>query len=111
MIIPTLEIGEKLHKELWNWLSENPTMDYFDWTGWVKIDVSHIICACSDGNCASCPIDWGEDYTCLYSVEDMGRGLFIQWLRQMNLERRAELAKKIRDLPWKFRKGGNNGIQ
>ena len=105
-----LEESERLHKELWNWLSENPMKEEVN----QHVDTCyHAKSACSftDGHCTSCPINWGENCTCMYDAEKQEMGLIYKWGQSENPEQRAELARKIRDLPWKFREEGNNVIK
>lgn len=73
--------NHRLHKELWNWLAQNPEKSKEDWPGWKRYGYEkeemgnyHFCFACkavnhsvlSDSNllCDFCPLDWGESKYC-----------------------------------------------
>lgn len=98
------------HKALWNWLSENPQESQLEWIGWkhnggeYEIDEDSNDCfACdyvtSQESCKECPLLWPEGSKgCCYRI-DNERGLHTKWCDETDLQRRSELAAKIRDLP------------
>lgn len=116
----TLEKSIEYHRELWNWLAENPASYKEDWPGWeqvikeypelatrVEIAGSHCF-ACyaahrfTPSDCFDCVLDcvlaWpGED--CWNDNPGDGEGLFSRWDDAKTPETRKELAMQIRDLP------------
>jgi hypothetical protein len=89
------------HKELWNWLAENPYDEKCDWPGWYynggKVDYAESDCfACesSCNDCEECPLIWPKNINCF----DM-HGLYQRWLLSDDTEERKKLAEQIRDLP------------
>lgn len=112
----TLEKSIEYHRELWNWLAENPASYKEDWPGWeqvikeypelatrVEIAGSHCFACYANnrftfGGCSDCVLDWpGED--CCNDNPDDGEGLFLRWDDAKTPETRKELAMQIRDLP------------
>ena len=104
------------HKELWDWLSKNPTMDKKHWPGWEYNGgpysyVTNECFACEyawncytgiDENdytpvCKNCPIEWAGTYEC-------GNTIYRKWFEAQYRKRydeAAQLATEIRDLPVK----------
>lgn len=90
------------HKELWNYLAENPTKWKEDWPGW-KINggeyssVCHHCFACEftiDSICYDCPLIWPNGCCTGYY------GLYEKWAKEgISLEERISLALKIANLP------------
>jgi len=112
----TLEKSIEYHRELWNWLAENPASYKDDWPGWeqvieeypelatrAEIAGSHCFtCYATNrftfGGCSDCVLDWpGED--CCNDNPGDGEGLFFRWDDAKTTETRKELAMQIRDLP------------
>jgi hypothetical protein len=99
------ELAVKLHKEMWNWLSENPDQEKRHWPQWESNggDVEKIDCDCfaceenayGSNNCKDCMVDWGVN-TC----ESPGSP-FTKWDYSDNEDERAKYAAIIRDLPIK----------
>lgn len=106
------------HKELWQWLSEHPEADKED--AFIALfgfpapraycyacgaceelmrAVSYIT-ASSALACMFCPLEWpGGECEALVSGGPFGSfGLFGAWLYETSTSRRADLARKIRDL-------------
>ena len=61
---------KKLHRELWQWLADNPGMEKEDWPGWDREGEAMNDCfACEAAglynkdpllsDCRKCPVDWG----------------------------------------------------
>ena len=98
----SFEECEKLHKELWTWIAENPGKTKLKWPKWSSVvlfdglwefeyageKIIHGCFACqatSDNskprNCDFCPIDWGIDNTfCETPCTDNGSA-FDDWYR------------------------------
>ena len=97
----SFEECEKLHKELWTWLAENPGKTKWDWPKWSSVGlfdglweveyagekIIHGCFACqatSGGlgykNCDLCPIDWVVDFDTYYETPCTGDGsAFDDW--------------------------------
>ena len=98
-----------LHRELWQWLGDNPLMDKEDWGRWVDNGGNVPMCdsdcfACSynydrfdaitnECDCSLCPLQW--------SGKDCTASEFRRWERSRSDEERTRLAYAIRDLPVK----------
>lgn len=97
------------HKELWDWLVQNPDKEKFEWTGWEKNGGKYQIpswhCfACEydeeygeeEGlyDCDGCPLVW-PDVKCAIGYDS----LYQKWDGETDLKKRSELACQIRDLP------------
>ena len=106
--------AHRLHKQLWNWLAENPTKDKFDWPGWHEhnIDVNDIQWRCfpcelrfqqtghnsADLTCKTeCMLVW-PDVNCCHKSRFSFGGLFNRWANTTP-QNRTRLAKQICDLP------------
>jgi hypothetical protein len=95
--------AEKLHKELWGWLAENPDRTKCNWPEYDKI--SHFINECSacefvfkgdlDEMCRSCRIQWPDKKDCYHDSS-----LFHKWEDAETPETRKKYAAIICDLPW-----------
>ncbi len=98
----------KLHIRLWKWLAENPDKDKSDWPGWKwnggkKIDLTGNVCFACDYVkiiCPACPIDWGENRTCL----DDGSA-FERWEHAGNPKETSDIANEIASM-WPPEKRG-----
>lgn len=95
-----------LHKELWNWLAENPQQRKDDWPRWEKNggDIEYISSYCFaceyvdslKQNCEACPLVWPDGCKC---CTDDG-ALYDQWdSAECNFKLRSELALQIANLP------------
>ena len=99
--------AHRLHKQLWNWLAENPTKTKCAWPKWEKY---RGICAycfpchvhleeADDDDCnKSCILKWPGD-NCLSRTDNDRNGLFCRWEKAKTLKAKTRLAKQIRDLP------------
>ena len=97
------------HKELWNYLAENPTKQKEDWPEW-KINggkysnVEYHCFACEftiGGTCCDCPLIWPSD-CCTDGYNTNNYGLYKKWAKEgISLEERTSLALKIANLPVK----------
>lgn len=103
------------HRDMWDWLSKNPTKMKWHWPGWVENGGTYEHC---ESNC----------FACNYVLRKMGKnvlshcgeycpltgwearsdaripcvahnGLYDRWVWNDDAESRAEIAAKIRDLP------------
>lgn len=90
------------HKELWNYLAENPTEWKEDWPGWEvnggeysKVDSNCFACEFTiGGTCHDCPLIWPSGCCTGYC------GLYKKWAEVgISLEERTSLALKIANLP------------
>lgn len=90
------------HKELWNYLAENPTKWKRDWPGWEenggeynKVPSYCFACAFNTDNaCYNCPLIWPSG-----CCTDYG-GLYKKWAKEsISLEERTSLALQIANLP------------
>jgi hypothetical protein len=100
----------KLHRELWNWLYENPSkVSKLAWPRWVGQggDIPMVNCECfachhSDSldepcdNKRGCPLfRWGtSDHTCIFV-----NSYYDKWTDAGTDKTRKKYAKLIRDLP------------
>lgn len=93
-----------LHKDMWNYLYENPNKDKKDWPRWV-INGGDIKIV--NGNCFACEYDYKFNDICNHCPFDIGigdyclKGLYRKWILSNDLEERKQLAKQIRDFPVK----------
>ncbi len=93
---------EALHRELWNWLAQNPGKEKGDWPRWEwnGSDIPFVsedcfACGLVTMDCIICPIcDYDPD------KDECLNGLFGKWHKETGKER-AALAKQIANLPWK----------
>lgn len=103
------------HKELWDWLSKNPTKDKKQWPGWEwnkgEYYAANDCFACSyawdcyteeyeydyKAICKDCPIKWPRTDNC-------DKSIYREWVAALHNKRydeTARLAAEIRDLPVK----------
>jgi len=103
----------RLHKKLWGWLADNPTLDKFDWPEWsynggrIKaIDFDCFACEeCKNEegflDCEYCMIDWNNGKTDgAYRCEDED-SIYDLWIQADNSKDRSKYAKIIQNLPIK----------
>jgi hypothetical protein len=91
------------HRNLWNWLADNPDKRKNDWPGWEKyIDPSDgLWCfACNPDGAANdceheCPLIWPGGCC----VDDENFGLFNIWEGCNDIDTRFKLARLIANLP------------
>ena len=95
------------HKELWNYLAENPTEYKVSWPGWEwnggkykKVNSYCFACEFTlGGTCCNCPLIWPGGY-CTYEYNTSNYGLYRKWVEEnISLEKRTSLALKIANLP------------
>lgn len=95
----TKEEAIRLHRELWNWLADNPEKGKEDWPEWK--DMGHIESNCFaceySGPCHECLFEWPNG-NCLEGEEAGVEGLYLLWATAES-EERVALAIQIRDLP------------
>lgn len=60
------------HREIWNWLSENPDKEKMHWPGWSiyeSVPNNCFLCGYADAtaemSCHNCPIDWRRTEHCM----------------------------------------------
>lgn len=89
--------NKELHREMWNWLAENPEKQKSDWFDKEDVDALYECFACEECNsdCEKCPLDRGV-IGC-----DRVNGLYHIWITSKNMNTRSALAKVIAWLPWK----------
>ena len=122
-----IEEAERLHKELWNWLADNPGADKHEWPGWVsnggKVHGclnACFACECTRPyeyypiqTCTECPVNWppeehfGNEYHSCH-CEDSLYGMWVDELETAEDEGRppdkellSSLARQIANLPWR----------
>lgn len=92
------------HKELWNYLAENPTKQKEDWPEWKvnggkysRVDGNCFACEFTiDSTCCDCPLIWPNNYCAGYN------GLYSKWAKEgISLEERTSSALQIANLPVK----------
>ena len=99
------------HKELWDWLGENPDKSKCDWDGWVlnggKYEIANSYCfACEydckysgdDDTCDCCSLVWPNEVKC-DEGDECDPSLYENWGKEINLQLKSKLAAQIRDLP------------
>ena len=94
------------HKELWNWLSENPDKTKEDWPGWKineHMDNNCFLCGYVDmvvgGGCFDCPISWGRTEMCTDDYPKLS--YYLLYEGALKLKDKATYAKIIANLPEK----------
>ena len=93
------------HKELWNWLADNPSCNKEEWPGW-KHNGGQYPSDCSmcfacqyderfhDGPCAHCPLKWNS-----FNCEEPD-AIYKKWKNEtIDLIYRSDLARQIANLP------------
>jgi hypothetical protein len=96
----------ELHRELWQWLADNPDKGKTDWPGWKRrsedpeIDEAYrhasccFSCLCAGfekilRTCRKCPCDWG--------ARRCGPGHYGRWLCSPDPAARRRYALRVRD--------------
>lgn len=103
----------RLHREMWDWLSENPDKEKVDCPTiekWLEDneDYPDSDCFCCEYNlvqtyeyeeegCAHCPLKWPSKETAFQC--ERNSGLYKRWAYSDDPLERAALAAQIRDLP------------
>jgi hypothetical protein len=100
----TLKTAKKRHKELWDWLSKNPTKDKWDWPMWTHnggkyqyVSIGCFACEIAGDNCYACPVAWPTKKCC----QEDDKGLYDLYSMTKDNKKRSKIAAQIRDLPWK----------
>lgn len=112
----TLERAHQLHKRLWHWLAMNPGMEKYEWPEW-KDNGGPISwcygwcfsCKIAEGSrlddtkhrCRYCPVIWPVRFNG-YTICAGPWGLWTKWKRCFDPGSKTELARQIRDIPWKY---------
>ena len=108
MVIKTKEYYIKKHREMWNWLAENPDKGKAQWPGWESNERAKnncFLCAyiykIEDDSCKNCPLDWGITEECLDNLPVSS--YYILYEKALLPEDKVEYAKIIANLPEKQR--------
>lgn len=96
---PKEKTNEELHREMWNWLAENPEKSKADWlnnNGYTAD--KRPLCECfaceeCDHGCSKCPLN--------KNVIGCFSGLYNAWSETTDMPAKAKLAEMIANLPWK----------
>ena len=87
----------RLHRELWNWLADNPAASKIDWPGWKTYNaVEHcFLCEYAERHMESgcCLLDWEDTNTCYDSGSLYARYSFCK-----ELKLQSQLARQIANL-------------
>lgn len=106
---------KKLHRELWQWLADNPGAEKWDWPRFDEMKAVPVFeCfACEaagrfygrpdpDFSCGKCPCEWGvphkpeREATCTSSA----KSIYVRWRNTHNGKLRTKYALQVRDA-WK----------
>lgn len=107
------------HRELWDWLANNPGREKDEWPGWEDDPVSGcgryggedipffcFMCAWNDkygSGCASCALTKKYGQPCYVDSPQTGPGIYLQWSTAMgdegepDYDEACRLAAEIRD--------------
>jgi hypothetical protein len=96
---------KKLHRELWQWLADNPTKGKQQWPPFQKRKQPFAGCfACECAGikngvalCHKCPCDWGGENV-LCAIDD--KSPFMKWRDSKGKKTRTKYALQVRDA-WK----------
>jgi hypothetical protein len=107
---------KKLHRELWQWLADNPGKAKNEWPRWNRVKEATNDCfACEvAGNtnwtatCPRCPADWGYDNARArktssdgyWAVCEYDKSPYLKWRNTLNKKLRTKYALQVRDA-WK----------
>lgn len=99
---------EKEHRKLWTWLADHPEaykVDYF--ADWCADDWPYNLCFACEAAKLYGPVPNNDLCCCWYcplggdQVVGCKNGLYIDWWRERQPEKRRKLALQIANLPWK----------
>lgn len=102
---------EEEHRKLWNWLADHPEAikaDYFK--NWDLVDYPYNLCFACEAAKLYGPVPNNDLCCCWYcplggdQVVGCKDGLYIDWWRAKQPEKRRKLARTIANLPWKEKK-------
>ena len=93
------------HREMWNWLANNPDKGKASWPGWSKTSLEKInhcfLCGyvqkVPHGDCSNCPLDWGITTMCV--ERHPGDSYYYLYQEATTPTDRAKYAKIIANLP------------
>lgn len=108
----TIDKAIAYHRQLWDWLSENPEKEKEDWPGWndfyekypdYKWRSTFCFACFMDKDCEECVLEWpGMDCTDMNNLGDL-KGLAQCWQNAKDdKDTRVSLARQIRDLPVRY---------
>lgn len=94
------------HREMWNWLAENPDKEKMHWPGWKnnkRVSNNCFLCGYSDAtghrDVCNCPLDWLRTKFCM--ERDPKLSYYLLYDEATTLKDRAKYAKIIANLPEK----------
>jgi len=99
-----------LHKELWQWLADNPDKEKNEWPRWSSNggDIGYVTARCFacnyNSDCVDCPLVWPDYPDNEGDICGKDGSLFDRWLFTTGSsegDKRSRLAEQIRDLPVK----------
>lgn len=102
----TKEYYIKKHREMWNWLAENPDKEKASWPGWESnwyaennCFLCGYVCKLENTSCKNCPLEWGITEECCDTLPVSS--YYILYEGALSLKIKAEYAKIIANLPEK----------
>lgn len=97
------------HREIWNWLADNPSKEKKDWPGWEeyvgsKIEINYcFLCDyvnfAKGGMCSFCPLDWGITKKCMQIKPELS--YYLLYSDAPDLVLKSKYAEIIANLPEK----------
>ncbi len=101
------------HRDLWDWLAQNPQAEKEDWPDWEEKfygydyeeldDYSHcFLCMFAQEDCGGCPVEW-PGRNCGTNL--IAKSPYIQWQDAHDDADRTKYAIIIRDLPERVPEG------
>lgn len=115
MICNDKALAVSLHRELWNWIADNPGQNKRGWPRWDfnggDVEFCKYLCFCcayndskTERECIYCPVKWPTKSTRAYcnSIYNDDLGLlprFMHYLFNGNYEKSSQLARAIANLP------------
>ena len=95
------------HREMWNWLAENPDKDKVSWPGWSETSLEKInhcfLCGyvqqIPHGDCPNCPLNWGITTICVERHPE--KSYYYLYQEAETHKDRTKYAKIIANLPEK----------
>lgn len=92
------------HRKMWNWIADETVKQRrkilkseYPFYDTKTLRSNCFLCEYTNGDCNVCPFEWPAD-TCYGDVEG-NIALYILWLDEECLQKRAEYAREIANLP------------